>query len=154
TGGGFKVVGSHKYKKAGSFSIQTAIQQGNTLTTSFYLPMNIMSDGAVPADHVNPKLVNPWGLAAGSANAIWDANNGTGTSNVFNSTGSLSGRIPVVTIPAPPGSTDHSAPTGVVLNGSTNFVVTDGTHSGPAIFIWATEDGTIAGWNPTVAAGA
>src|SRR5262249_20165819 len=33
-GAGFKVVGSHKYKKAGSFSVQTAIQQGNTPTTS------------------------------------------------------------------------------------------------------------------------
>jgi uncharacterized protein (TIGR03118 family) len=153
TAGGFQVVGSHKYKKAGSFSVQTSIQQGNTPATSFYLATNIMSDGAVPADHVNPNLVNPWGLAGGSANAIWDGNNHSGTSNVFNSTGSLSGRIPVVTIPAPPGSTSASAPTGIVLNGSTNFVVTDGTHSAAAIFIWSTEDGTIAGWNPTVAAG-
>jgi uncharacterized protein (TIGR03118 family) len=151
-GGSFRVVGSHKYKKAGSFSVQTVIQQGNTLATSFYLPTNVMSDGAVPADHVNPNLVNPWGLA-GSANALWDANNRTGTSNVFNITGSLSAGLPVVTIPAPPGSTDTSAPTGIVRNSSTDFVVTDGTNSGAAIFIFATEDGTIAGWNPAVGGG-
>ena len=151
--GGFKVIGSHKYKKPKAFSIQTVIQQGNTSATSFYLPTNVMSDGAVPADHVNPNLVNPWGLVAGSPTAIWDANNGTGTSNVFTTTGDLNSRIPVVTIPAPPGSTDTSAPTGVVRNSSTGFVVTDGTNSGAAVFIFATEDGTIAGWNPTVAGG-
>src|SRR5262249_38134409 len=107
-----------------------------------------------PADHVNPSLVNPWGLVAGNLGALWDANNGTGTSNVFTSTGDLSARIPVVTIPAPQGSTDTSAPTGIVLNTSTtNFAVTDGTNTHSAIFIWATEDGTIAGWNPQVAAG-
>jgi uncharacterized protein (TIGR03118 family) len=150
--GGFKVLGSHKYKKAKSFSVQTVIQQGNSLATSFYLPTNVMSDGSVPADHVNPNLVNPWGLA-GSPTAIWDGNNGTGTSNVFTTTGDLNAKIPVVTIPAPPGSTDTSAPTGIVRNSSTGFVVTDGTNSGAAIFIFATEDGTIAGWNPAVGGG-
>ena len=151
--GGFKVIGSHKYKKPKAFSIQTVIQQGNTSATSFYLPTNVMSDGAVAADHVNPNFVNPWGLVAGSPTAIWDANNGTGTSNVFATTGDLNSRIPVVTIPAPTGSTDTSAPTGVVRNSSTGFVVTDGTNSGAAVFIFSTEDGTISGWNPTVGGG-
>jgi uncharacterized protein (TIGR03118 family) len=97
--------------------------------------------------------VNPWGLVAGNPGAVWDSNNGTGTSNVLSTTGDLSSRIPVVTIPGPPGS-DSSAPTGIVLNTSTtNFQVTDGTNTHSAIFIWATEDGTIAGWNPQVAAG-
>src|SRR5262249_50060517 len=85
--------------------------------------------------------------------AVWDSNNGTGTSNVFTTTGDLSSRIPIVSIPAPPGSTGTSAPTGVVMNASANFVVTDGTNSGATVFLWATEDGTIAGWNPTVGGG-
>jgi hypothetical protein len=34
--------------------------------------------------------------------------------------------------------------------GSTQFVVTDGSASGPARFIFAGEDGTISGWNPGV----
>jgi uncharacterized protein (TIGR03118 family) len=42
------------------------------------------------------------------------------------------------------------APTGIVFNGSTDFVVTMAAVSGPAIFIFATDDGQIAGWNPTV----
>jgi hypothetical protein len=40
-------------------------------------------------------------------------------------------------------------PTGVVFNSTGDFVISDGNgHSGPAIFIFVTEDGTIAGWNP------
>jgi uncharacterized protein (TIGR03118 family) len=61
-----------------------------------------------------------------------------------------------VTVPPPasaPGTT--SAPTGIVFNGTSDFVVsftdTHGhTTSGPAAFIFATEDGTISGWNPGV----
>src|SRR5690242_5648515 len=49
---------------------------------------------------------------------------------------------------SPPGTT--STPTGQVFNGSTDFVVTKGAASGPSRFIFATEDGTISGWNPTV----
>src|SRR4029077_5952521 len=51
----------------------------------------------------------------------------------------------------------QSAPTGVVFNGSpTDFLLNKGTPSGlPALFLFATEDGTISGWNPgaNVAAG-
>ena len=43
---------------------------------------------------------------------------------------------------------DHTV-TGAVFNGSADFVVAQGSSSGPARFLFATEDGTIAGWNPT-----
>jgi len=56
-----------------------------------------------------------------------------------------------VMVPPPgfaPGT--QSAPTGVVFNGSgTDFLLNKGTPSGlPALFLFATEDGTISGWNP------
>jgi uncharacterized protein (TIGR03118 family) len=42
-------------------------------------------------------------------------------------------------------------PTGTVFNGSAGFVVSDGAgHSGPSVFMFATEAGTIRGWNPNV----
>src|SRR6202043_284839 len=46
----------------------------------------------------------------------------------------------------------QSAPTGVVFNGSpTDFLLNKGKPAGkPAIFLFATEDGTISGWNPAV----
>jgi len=59
----------------------------------------------------------------------------------------------VVTVPTPPNGTPPSAPTGVVFNGSSDFVVGTNTTTGapgPAAFIFCTEDGTISGWNPGV----
>ena len=46
------------------------------------------------------------------------------------------------------------APTGQAFNtfdpASSDFVITKNGSSGPAFFLFATEDGTIAGWNPSV----
>ncbi len=56
---------------------------------------------------------------------------------------------PIVTIPLPGGGTG-AAPTGNVFNSTSDFVVTEGSTSGPSQFIFATEDGTISGWNPNV----
>ena len=52
---------------------------------------------------------------------------------------------------SPPGTT--ATPTGVVFNGTSDFVITEGAQSGPALFIFATEDGTISGWNQVVDVG-
>ncbi|WP_206107716.1 TIGR03118 family protein [Paludisphaera rhizosphaerae] len=147
----FRVIGSHRYASPGSYTVSATITQGPASAAASFTATNLVSDGAVAADHINPNFVNPWGLAAPNPGDFWSSNNGTGTSSVFDSAGNLSASLPVVTIPGPAGSTDPSAPTGIVFNGSRNFVVTDGTASGPAAFIFATEDGTIAGWNPRVA---
>ena len=58
----------------------------------------------------------------------------------------------IVTIPPPEGSPPDTvaSPTGMVFNGTTDFVVSQGAAGGPAAFLFATEDGTISGWNPTV----
>jgi uncharacterized protein (TIGR03118 family) len=44
----------------------------------------------------------------------------------------------------------EGAPTGQVFNASSDFVITNGTQSARALFIFAGEDGTISGWNPAV----
>jgi hypothetical protein len=46
----------------------------------------------------------------------------------------------------------QSTPTSVVFNGSpTDFILDKGTPAGKrAVFIFATDDGTISGWNPAV----
>jgi len=43
-----------------------------------------------------------------------------------------------------------AAPTGNIFNSTSDFVVTEGSASGPSQFVFATEDGTISGWNPDV----
>ena len=108
----------------------------------FYVQQNLVSDGAVQADIVDPALVNAWGLAASATSPWWVADNGTDSSTLYNgNTGARLGlRVGVA-----------GAPTGLVFNGGAGFVVAKGTASGPARFIFATEDGTILGWNPGVA---
>jgi uncharacterized protein (TIGR03118 family) len=46
----------------------------------------------------------------------------------------------------------QGSPTGQVFNGSPDFVISAGGQSGPAVFITASLDGVIAGWNPNVPA--
>jgi uncharacterized protein (TIGR03118 family) len=146
--GGFDVLGSHIYRQSGAFTIHVKIQQGNGPST-FFTVSNLISDGAVNADHVIPNFVNPWGLVAPNPGDFWDGNNGSGSSTVFDSAGNQSVGLPIVHVPPPHGSTATSAPTGVVFSGS-GFNVTDGHNTGASIFLFATEDGTISGWNPTV----
>jgi len=42
------------------------------------------------------------------------------------------------------------SPTGIVFNNTSGFSVTENGKSGAALFLFATEDGTISGWNPNV----
>ena len=56
----------------------------------------------------------------------------------------------VVTIPTAGSNKDGGNPTGIVVNSTSFFVVTKNGVSGPARFIFASEDGIISGWNPTV----
>jgi len=119
-----------------AFSLQAAPSQ-------FYEQHNLVSDGAESADLVDPALVNAWGLVASATSPWWVADNGTGLSTLYN--GNTGAKV-VLTVSVP------GAPTGVVFNSGPSFVVTSGTKSGPARFIFASEDGTISGWNPAVAA--
>ena len=97
------------------------------------------------AANTDPNLVNAWGLSRSSGSPWWVSDNGTGLSTLYDAAG-----VPqslVVTIPAPGTSTGTSAPTGTAFNYTTGFPVASGT---PAVFLFVTEDGTVAGWNPGV----
>jgi uncharacterized protein (TIGR03118 family) len=114
---------------------------------SFYQPTFLVSD--LPgAAHTDPLLKNAWGIARGPMTPFWVADNGTGVSTLYDGLGNPfpSPKRLVVTIPAPQAG-ETSAPTGLVFNPTTDFSVTEGSNSGPALFVFATEDGTIAGWN-------
>jgi uncharacterized protein (TIGR03118 family) len=113
-----------------------------------YIQHNLVSDVPGLAAFTDPNLVNAWGIASSPSGPIWVANNGTGTSTVYNGNGTA--RPLVVTIPAAPGSTEGGVPTGLVFNGTGQFTVSQGGKSGSALFIFAGEDGTVSGWNPGV----
>ena len=114
----------------------------------FYQQHNLVSDGFIPADHTDPNLVNGWGVAFNPFGPVWVADNGTGVSTLYDGTGNI---VPlVVQIPSPNNPLGGGNPTGIVFNGSSGFVVSKGTVSGPSRFIFATEDGVIAGWAPNL----
>src|SRR2546430_7592966 len=75
---------------------------------------NFQSDIAGVAAHVDPNLVNPWGMAASSGGTIWVSNNGTGTSTLYNQDGTA--RSLIVTIPTSARNKGTGNPTGVVFN--------------------------------------
>jgi uncharacterized protein (TIGR03118 family) len=109
-----------------------------------YTVHNLVSDQAGKADHTDPNLVNPWGITASSSSPWWVSDNGTNVSTLYNGAG-VAQFPPTPLVVGVPGG-----PTGTVFNGSSGFVISDGTHSGPARFLFATEAGTIRGWNPAV----
>ncbi len=107
-----------------------------------YLQHNLVSDLPGLADNTDTNLLNPWGIAFSATGAFWISDNHAGVSTLYNSSGTPLSLI--VNIPPPTGGTPPAAPTGIVFNGTTGFPVAPGA---PAHFIFATEDGTIIGWN-------
>jgi uncharacterized protein (TIGR03118 family) len=106
---------------------------------------------------VDPNLLNPWGVAESSTSPFWVADNGSGKSTLYNTQGAP--QALVVSIPTPDDPLGASgAPTGAVFNTAQSkgaFPISGVTTTGkattaPAVFLFATEDGTIVGWNPGV----
>jgi uncharacterized protein (TIGR03118 family) len=119
--------------------------------TQRYAQINLVSDIPGLAAFTDKKLKNPWGIAFGPTSPFWIADNGTGLSTLYAKDGTPIPQLPSVRIPPPHGSSATATPTGMVFNPTTDFVVSANGNSGPASFLFATEDGTISGWNPTVA---
>src|SRR5437667_6658070 len=113
-----------------------------------YSSTNFQSDIPGVAQHTDPNLVNPWGMAASSTGTIWVSDNGTGVSTLYNQDGTAVSLV--VEIPTAARNRDGANPTGVVFNDTEFFQVTKNGTSAPAMFIFVSEDGSISGWNPTL----
>src|SRR6266436_4083421 len=48
---------------------------------------DLVSDGFVPAMHIDPNLVNPWGIAFSPTGFVWVADAGTGMSTLYDGNG-------------------------------------------------------------------
>jgi uncharacterized protein (TIGR03118 family) len=114
-----------------------------------YIQTNLDSNPKGTAQFTDSQLINPWGLARTSSSAWWVSDNLSGVSTIYNGSGQK--QTLVVTIPpADPSNknTPKGSPTGIVANGSkTDFLLASGD---PAVFIFATADGSIAAWNPNI----
>ena len=116
-----------------------------------YTQTNLVSNTTGVAPVTDPLLINPWGISRGSGSPWWVSDNATGFSTLYNGAGAKQSLI--VTIPpADPTNknTPTGTPTGTIANSSqTDFLL---APAKPALFLFSTIDGTIAGWNPGVAA--
>src|SRR5947209_14863918 len=100
-----------------AFASLTTFAQADT-----YSWTNFQSDIAGVAQHVDPNLVNPWGMAVSPNGTIWVSDNGTGVSTLYNQDGTA--RPLVVTIPTAILNRGTGNPTGVVFNNTSFFQVT------------------------------
>jgi uncharacterized protein (TIGR03118 family) len=133
-----------------------------------YQVTNLTSDLPNVAPNTDPVLQNAWGVAfSPSGSAFWISDNATGCSTLYDGTGMKQGlqvSIPlpgnvvpstdcqtVKPSPAPAPNPTPAAPTGIIWDPSSAFVV-PGTVSTanpkgiPAVFIFDTEDGTVSAW--------
>jgi uncharacterized protein (TIGR03118 family) len=111
--------------------------------------VNMVSDVPGMAAVTDPDLVNPWGLALLPTSPLWSANNGTDSATLYSAAPGATAAAKVtavrVTFPDKP-----ELPTGQVANGGTGFVLTNGTTSAPARFIFSTITGHIEAWSPGI----
>jgi len=138
----------HAYTKIGLLFLGAAMFTVASARADTYSWTNFQSDIPGVAQHVDPNLVNPWGMAASGNGVIWVSDNGTGVSTLYNQDGTA--RSLVVEIPTAARNRGVGNPTGVVFNNTAFFQVTKNGTSAPAFFIFVSEDGSISGWNPTV----
>jgi uncharacterized protein (TIGR03118 family) len=106
----------------------------------------LVSNGALPSNFIDPNLINAWGVAFNPNGFAWVNSADAGKSVLYDGNGQPQSLV--VTVPGPNGSQGN--PTGIVFSGGSDFVVTNGVTNGPARFLFATEQGTIAGWAPNV----
>lgn len=99
-----------------------------------YSRRDLVSDGGVPAEKTDPNLVNGWGIARSGGSPWWVSAADSSKSVLYNGEGTKAALQVDV-----PGN-----PTGIVFNGGPNFHLANGN---PAAFLFASEDGTISGWN-------
>lgn len=123
-----------------------AIAQDNSGGNSTYESKVLVSNGGMSANFTDSNLINGWGVAFNPTGFVWVNAEGTGKALLFDGNGQPQSLI--VTIPGLGGAASN--PTGIVFSGGMDFVVDNDTTNGPARFLFATGQGTIAGWAPNV----
>jgi uncharacterized protein (TIGR03118 family) len=121
--------------------------QGTALAQ--YKQSNLVSTGSPFTPNNDPNLINAWGLAFFPTGPFWVSDAFAGVSTLYDHSGTslnLVVTIPPASHPLAP----IGLPTGIVANPTSDFVISKNGKSGPALFIFATLDGTISGWNPNV----
>ncbi len=119
-----------------------ALMMVSSAAMAQYQLVNLSSNQVGWAFHVDPLLVNAWGLARGAGSPWWISDSNSGWSTLYDGAGKTVQQLKVL-IPTA-GENGPGSPTGVVINGSQEFQV----QNWASVFLFATLDGTISGWAP------
>ena len=161
----FRLMPSHRARRG--LSVATIVAAGTLVTAALgavsasanthvttYRQINLVSDQKGKAPLKDPDLVNAWGLAASpGTNAspgspLWVADNGSDKATLYaaGSTANTVSKVPLTV------NVTGAAPTGQVFNSDPNAFIVSDSHgnSGPALFLFDTENGTIDGWASNV----
>ncbi len=113
-----------------------------------YVLSSLVSDQTGVARYIDSNLVNPWGILAGPEGHLIVVDNHAGVTTTYDSHGRPNSLT--INIPAPDGS-PGGAVTDLAMNRSKrSFMLSSSLHSDGSVLLFATEDGTISGWNPAV----
>jgi uncharacterized protein (TIGR03118 family) len=122
---------SHCTAALAALALSLTIDSG---TAGSFVQTNLSSDIPGLAANTDPNLKNPWGMSFTPTSPVWISNQVTGVATLHSGSGSQSALV--VTTPA--------SPTGTVFDGTASFPLPIG---GPALFMFSTLGGQIAGWN-------
>jgi uncharacterized protein (TIGR03118 family) len=114
------------------------------LVRAQYQATNLVSNQAKTANTTDPLLVNAWGLVHGHGSPWWISDENSGWSTLYDKNGT---KIPLNVLIPTAGGDGPGTPTGIVFNGNSSEFKIKG---GQAVFMFATLDGTISGWVPSV----
>jgi uncharacterized protein (TIGR03118 family) len=138
-----------KYFPSLAAGLTISLSLTSAVFAQHYKQVNLDADVSGAAESTDPQLVNAWGLARSSGSAWWVSDEAKGVATLYDGPGTKQSLV--VTIPKSDPN-DKTFPTGTPTGAISNANTTDfpAAPGKPAAFIFATLDGSIAAWNPTV----
>ena len=130
-----------RHKMALTLCLGLAVLFVSNAALAQYQLKNLVSNQIKAAKFADPLQVNGWGLARSAGSPFWVSDQVSGWSTIYTGAGVKEGLV--VSVPSFDGA-GPGQPTGIVVNGSSDFQI-GGANS---FFLFATLDGTISGWAP------
>src|SRR5262245_46874175 len=115
----------------------------NPNAENLYSVRNLQSDVPGAAEMTDPDLVNGWGISHSSTGPWWVSDEGTDKSTLYDGNTGMKLGLVVAVAGGPTGQAFNS----FLTSSPNDFKVDAGTGLLPSVFIFATETGSIYGWN-------
>jgi uncharacterized protein (TIGR03118 family) len=119
------------------------------ISRAAFVQTDLVSDVSGLAPQMDADLKNPWGMSFGSTTPFWVSNQGSNTSTLYNPL-AVPIKVPLTVSTPTGGASPPTGPTGQVFNSTASdfMIPAPAGTTVQAIFMFATLQGTIEGWNP------